>query len=290
MKKIKTAAIIGVGLIGGSIGMALKKRTDIKVIGVGRHRQKLLKALKLQAVDEITTDFCAGVRKADLVIMATPVEIISSTVKRLLPCFKKGAIITDAGSVKKPVVEEIEKIISKRRLSFVGGHPMAGSEQKGIESASPILFREAVCVLTPSSRTSPRALKTIKNLWVKMGARVIKMSPARHDEIVAFTSHLPHILAYALVEVVDQAAKGDPNVSLMIAGSFRDMTRIASSDPWLWSGICLENKDSILSSVKKFTLALKEIQRLIGRKKRAKLLKKLLHSKNIRDNVLKKVG
>jgi prephenate dehydrogenase len=290
MKKIETAAIIGVGLIGGSIGMALKKRTDIKITGIGRHYHKLEKAFQLRAVDEITTDFCQGVKEADLVIIATPVEMISAMVKKLLPYFKEGAIITDAGSVKGPIVEEIEKMISGHRLFFVGGHPMAGSEQKGIETARPILFREAVCILTPTPDTSPSALKIVKDLWIKMGARVIKMSPLRHDEIVAVTSHLPHILAYSLVDVFDQTAKNDPNVSLMVAGSFKDMTRVASSDPLLWSGICLKNKDNVLAAIEKFARILKEIEKLIGKKKQSKLLKKLAYTKNVRDNVFKKVG
>lgn len=288
MKQIKTVAIIGVGLIGGSIGMALKKKTKMKIIGVGRHRHKLLKALKLRAVDEITTDFCLGVKNADLVIIATPVDVIGLTVKKILPCLKEGCIITDVGSVKGSVVKEIQKIISKRCLFFIGGHPMAGSEQKGVDVARNNLFDNAVCVLTPSSKSSSGALKIVQDIWQKAGAKVIKMSPVRHDNIVSCTSHLPHILASSLVDLVYKLDKKDRNVSLLTAGSFRDITRVASSDPILWTEICLRNKSSILSTIKQFSLVLKQIETLINQNNRVKLSKSFSNSKKVRDNILSK--
>ena len=288
MKQIKTVAIIGVGLIGGSIGMALKKRTKIRVIGIGRHRHKLLKALKLGAVDEITTDFCLGVKSADLVVIATPVDVIGLTVKKVLGCLKKGCIITDVGSVKGTVVKEMERIISKRCLFFIGGHPMAGSEQKGVDVARNNLFNNAVCILTPSGKSSSEAVRIVQDIWQKAGAKVIKMSPARHDEIVSCTSHLPHILASSLVDLVHKLDKKDENVSLLTAGSFRDLTRVASSDPMLWTEICLNNRTSILSAIKQFSLILKQIETAINQNNRVKLLKSFSDSKKVRDNIFSK--
>ncbi len=287
MKQIKTVAIIGVGLIGGSIGMALKKLTGIKIIGIGRHSYKLKRALELKAVDEITTNFCKGVKNADLVIIATPVDVIASTLMQILPCLKRGCIITDVGSVKRPIVDEVEKIIYEKPLFFIGGHPMAGSEQKGIDVANASIFNNSVCILTPSKKSSPQALKTVQDLWQKIGVKVIKMPPSKHDKIVSFTSHLPHILASSLVDIVNKLDKNDQNISLMTAGSFRDLTRVASSDPLLWSGICLENRKQILLALRKFNLVLKQIEKLIRLSNKSKLLKKFLNSKEARDSMLK---
>lgn len=249
MRGIKTVSIIGVGLIGGSLGMALKSRKLVnKVIGIGRNPQKLEKALKLNAVDEITTDFGTGVKDADVVVICTPVGLIIPILKNILPLVKKNCIITDVGSVKGPVVKEAQRLLKGKTVFFIGGHPMAGSERTGIEFAHAVLFKDAVWVLTPSLSISARVVKKLDAFVSSTGAHTLHLQPAQHDRIVACTSHLPHLLAVALIHSVGQQTKRDAHTKEMTAGSFRDVTRIASSGPEIWKDIFLMNKKEIISA------------------------------------------
>ncbi|MFH1784258.1 MAG: prephenate dehydrogenase/arogenate dehydrogenase family protein [bacterium] len=288
MKRVKTVAIIGVGLIGGSLGMALKKKTDIRIIGIGRHRHKLEKALRCRAVDEITTDFLEGAKDADVLVVATPVNMIAKTIKRVLPRLKKGCVITDVGSVKGSVIDEVEKVIKGKKLYFVGAHPMAGSEQKGIEVAKADLFRDAVCVITPSETSSPQAIRAVRLIWQKTGAKIISMPSKKHDNMVSYTSHLPHVLAFSLVSIVHQMSKKDKNINLLTAGSFKDLTRVASSDPGLWTQICIQNKKSMVSAIGQFMKILRKAEQDIKRSNRVRLLKSFSSAKYVRDSILNK--
>ncbi len=285
--KIKTVTIIGVGLIGGSIGLALKqlkiKNEKLKIVGVGRHKDKLIKAKKIGVVDEWTTDFEKGVRDADLVIIATPVETIVPIVKKILPYLKPGAIITDVGSVKAPIVSGVETLLSSSSLIapacqdlagrhrsslFVGGHPIAGSEKTGISQAKANLFKDKVCLLTPTKFTSRNALKTVSKFWQLLGARVLTLPPALHDRLLACSSHLPHLIAAGLINLI---ADNKNKYSAQVLGpSFRDLTRVASSEPAVWSEICLSNRKEIILALNKFIKIL------------SKLEKKLKEGKNLK--------
>ncbi|MBU0533544.1 MAG: prephenate dehydrogenase/arogenate dehydrogenase family protein, partial [Candidatus Omnitrophica bacterium] len=192
-------AIIGVGLIGGSIGLAAKKKKlTSKVIGIGRSELSLKKALKKKAVDEISLDK-SKVKDADLVIIATPVGKIVSLVKELIPYLKKGTIITDVGSTKREIMDDIHKFLPQG-ISFMGGHPLAGSEKNGVEFADSNLFEKSICFLIPyNNQNATKSFKKLKSFWKKLGANTIIISAEEHDFLMAGISHLPHIIAVALV-------------------------------------------------------------------------------------------
>ena len=273
-------AIIGVGLIGGSIGLALKnsKLKEIKIIGIGRNTERLKLAMDLNAIDGMTTDIRAGVKEADVVFICHPVGMIAKTAKGIMPWCKKTAVITDVGSVKKVIVDEIEKYtlrrISKKLPEFLGCHPIAGSEKTSVKYSSSNLFKNAVVVLTPTSKSSTAAIKKVCELWKCMGAVVKIMSAEKHDKVIAYTSHLPHMVAFALVRAVDH---------LEYAGSsFRDTTRIVSSDPYMWADIVSENRENIMHAVDEFKKELMNIEKSGSRKK---ILRIFQESKAKRDKL-----
>lgn len=260
MGGIKTVSIIGVGLIGGSLGMVLKARKIVeKVIGVGRNPQKLQKALDLKALDEVTTDLKTGVRNADLVVICTPVGLIVPTIKNILSYVKPGCILTDVGSVKGPIVKEAKRLTRGETTVFIGGHPMAGSEQAGIDNARADLFAGATWALTPAKSTPQTAIKNVEVLIKATGARVINLDAKDHDRIVAFTSHLPHLLADALVHTVGNQSRKNKNVDAMTAGSFRDVTRIALSSPEIWKDIFIMNKKELLQALTSFNIVTQKL-------------------------------
>jgi len=263
MKKI---AIIGVGLIGGSLGMALRAKSAgaYRVIGLGRNEKKLKLAKRLGAVDDFTTDWAKGVKDADIVVVCTPVDLIAESVRRILPFIKQGAIITDVGSVKASVAKEVQKVLSRlpspvsRLPVFIGGHPLAGAERSGVESASASLFNKASVVLVGARGSS--ALGAIIKMWKKTGADVIVMEPERHDRIVSTTSHLPHVLAFNLCLAVKSLQGKDPQASRLLAGSFKDMTRVADSNPRDWAAICHNNRQEIARAIDSYTKELAKIK------------------------------
>ncbi|MDI6709499.1 MAG: prephenate dehydrogenase [Bacillota bacterium] len=238
-------AIIGVGLIGGSLGMALlDRRLARSVVGIGRSEENLRLALTLQAVTEYTTDPAAGVRGADLIVLATPVGAILPTLERIASHLAPGATVTDVGSTKEQIVARAETVIPSA-CAFVGGHPMAGAETAGVRHADRYLFEGAFWVLTPTPRTLPQALECLRRMAARLGSRVIELAPAEHDLMVAAVSHLPHIVAAALANTVGDMAGGDRALSLA-AGGFRDTTRIAASSPEMWRDIFASNRDKVL--------------------------------------------
>ncbi|MCK4532399.1 prephenate dehydrogenase/arogenate dehydrogenase family protein [bacterium] len=288
--KIKKISIIGVGLIGGSLGLALKKMNrKSEITGIGRHLHKLKRAKKIGAIDKYTTDFKKGVKNAELVILAVPVSLIPRLVKKLIPHFKDGCIVFDVGSVKKSVVEKIEDMFSaltKKSLFFIGVHPMAGSEKTGVENARRDLFYNAACIITPTAGTDKNALGVVKNIWNALGSRLFLMSPREHDFIVGFTSHLPHIIANCLVKEVGALAGKDKRIKKILAGSFRDMTRIAGSDEKIWADICINNQIAIIESLKSFQVYIYEMTKKIAEGKKEAVLKEFVEAKKIKAKLV----
>ncbi|HNX90490.1 MAG TPA: prephenate dehydrogenase [Candidatus Omnitrophota bacterium] len=280
--KFKKVVIIGAGLIGGSIGKALlRKRIAENVTGIFRRRISLQKALKEKAV----TEACLGISKkalsnAEIVFIATPVSSIRKVIDGIKPYIGKETIVTDAGSIKKEIVEYADRFHDKFR--FVGGHPLAGLEKTGVESSSADLYNGAICVLTGTKFTDPLALAAVKEVWERMGAAVDILSPDKHDEILAFTSHLPHAVAYALAGVQNEDHRR------YAASGFRDTTRIASSDPELWADIFSGNRKNMIAAIKTFRVVLNDIEKKIVRNDKNGLRKKLGFCKGVRDGIFQK--
>src|SRR5439155_7626556 len=229
-----TVAIIGVGLIGGSLGQALRRSRRYRVLGIARRPSTLREAKAVGAIDAGSTNL-TDVYQADIVVIATPVDSIVPIIQKIRPFLKSHAVVTDAGSVKGALDQQV------RGVRFVGSHPLAGSHKSGVKAARADLFRGATCVLVPQDLS---ALRPIRQMWVATGARILEMSAQAHDAAVALTSHLPHLLAHALVRL---AAKGPNQRALksLMAGSFRDMTRVASSDPDQWAQIFQANLQNL---------------------------------------------
>lgn len=278
MERIGVVSIIGVGLIGGSFGLALRKRKLVrKVMGVGRHIHRLREAKELGAIDAYTTDFAQGVKDSDIVVVAAPVSRIPSIVKKILPHLKDSCIVTDVGSTKRWVVRKVEEILSSsgekgRKVYFVGGHPMAGSEKEGVRNARADIFTGTTCVLTPTEKNRPREVKLIGSLWNSIGARILLLRPEEHDRIVAYTSHLPHVLAASLVNMIGKVSKGKARAGKVIAGSISDMTRIAASNPQMWVDICLSNSKEISDSIKEMIRYLEKFRNSIEKRRKKEVL------------------
>lgn len=247
-----TIAIAGVGLIGGSLGMAAKvRRLARKVIGIGRSEPKLMRAKILGAIDEYSTDFEHGAAEADLVIVCTPVKTLVPTIQRMAAGLKEGAVITDVGSTKRDIVRMASEVVPQS-LFFVGGHPMAGSEQEGVDAAFPDLFLGATYVVTPTEDTDLEALGKVTAFAEAIGAEVESMSPEEHDAAVAVISHLPHAISSSLLQLAEQFQRKSGKTFRLAAGSFRDLTRISDSSPELWRDICLTNADALAQAVDDF--------------------------------------
>lgn len=254
MKLFNRVTIIGLGLIGGSLGLAIKNhRLAKEVIGISRRTHTLTKALKIGAVDRVTLDARLGIKDADLVILATPVLKIPDIIKEISGGLKEGSIVIDVGSTKNFVVKEAEKSLPVN-VNFVGCHPMAGSEKKGIDFARNDLFKGNHCILTRTKTTERDALLKIKNFWERLGMKVVIMSPTRHDRIVSSLSHLPHAVSVTLINTLR-----DFDLRLG-SGGLRDTTRIAASDPELWVDIFLTNKKNILRDIGNFEKNLKALE------------------------------
>jgi len=243
-----TVAIVGVGLIGGSLGMALKgRRLAERVIGIGRSRERLDKAIGLGAIDVGLTEMGEGLAPADVVVLCTTVGHIIETLPEVLEAIKPGTVVTDVGSTKGVIVAA-----ARGNAQFVGSHPMAGSEQTGVEAATPYLFEEATWAITPNETTNPKAVYTMEMLAREVGATTLTLTPPAHDAMLAVTSHLPHVLASALMRQAEATQKSYPQTQQLTAGSFADATRVAASSADLWRDVCLTNRDAILTALNRF--------------------------------------
>lgn len=279
MKRWESVAIIGVGLIGASIGLALRERRLAEsVVGVGRRASSLRKAKQRGAVTSTTTNLARGVSQAELIVVCTPVELIVPQVLEAARHAPKGSLITDAGSTKGEIVRSLDRDLrGNRSVQFVGSHPMAGSEKAGPVHARADLFDGRVVIVTPTGRTSDSARQTLEALWRSLGARVVTMSPREHDRIVATISHLPHLVSSALA-----AATPEDDLPLASTG-WCDMTRIAAGDPDLWRQILSDNRADVLKSLGKFEKVLASLRRALERDDQGRLLQLLEAGKQCRE-------
>lgn len=255
-------AIVGVGLIGGSLGLAMRERGFAgTVVGVGRRVAVLQTACDLGAIDRGTPDLAAGVEDADLVVLATPIEQIRADLARLAPLLAPGAIVTDVGSVKRLIVEAGETYLPQ---NFVGSHPMAGSEKSGVEHARADLFEGATWAVTPTARTPLDFAAQVIALARAVGSNVLELPPDDHDRIVALTSHLPHVLAFALSAQGKDAAAHLPDLMRLAAGSWASATRVAHSSPQLWQEIAIANRSALLAALDDYVAELQQVRAALG--------------------------
>lgn len=283
----KKVAIIGVGLIGGSFAMVLRKDgLASEFVGIGRGLPNLETAKRLGIVDSFTQNIGEGVKDADLVIVAVPVLKIAETIKQAAPYLKPGCIVTDVGSVKGDVVKEVEPLIPQG-VHFVPGHPIAGTEHSGAEAAFAELYIGRKCILTPTPKTDPEALDKVKRAWEATGAKVVVMDAASHDMILAAVSHLPHMIAYTLVNTVGDMEDAGVDALSYSAGGFKDFTRIASSSPEMWSDICAMNREQILNTIDSFRKRLDGLRALIEKQDLSSLKTEFERAKRLRDSLLK---
>jgi len=257
--------IVGVGLLGGSLGLAIKRRRLAdEVAGYVRRAGSVAECKKARAVDSCTRDLKEAVADADLIVLCTPLAQMLPLLKEMLPAVKRGAIITDVGSVKTTVVRELESLASKAGAHFIGSHPMAGAEKTGVVAARAELFANAVCVVTPTKRSNRVALGQTEQFWKSVGARVLRLAPEIHDELVSRSSHLPHVTAATLANLVLDPAhsKFQP---LLCANGFRDTTRIASGSPEMWRDIAMANRKNLSKALGDFIRDLKKVQTLLDK-------------------------
>lgn len=249
---INRLALIGVGLIGGSLARALRDAGHVhEVIGYGRGLANLQRAVELGVADRIETSLSAAVRDADMVVLATPVGSMAEILGAIAPYLAKDAVVTDVGSVKGAIVAAARSALGEKLNGFVPGHPIAGTERTGVEASFSSLFVGRRVVLTPLPETSAEAMARVRAMWQAAGAEVVSMSVEHHDTVLAATSHLPHLLAYALVDMLAHL-EDSREIFAYAAGGFRDFTRIASSDPVMWRDISIANRGAIVSMLKQY--------------------------------------
>jgi prephenate dehydrogenase len=261
--QFRKITIVGVGLLGGSTGLAVRRRKLAReVAGFVRRAASLKDCEKAGAVDFATTDLLAAVSNSDLVILCTPLAQMRPLAEQFLSALKRGAIVTDVGSVKAGVVRELESLIAKSGAHFVGSHPMAGAEKTGVAAARENLFENAVCVLTPTKKSNAAAVRKLEQFWKLLGARVLKLPPEQHDLFASRASHLPHVIAAVLANLVLNPASPKMQSQLCATG-FRDTTRIASGSPEMWRDIALANRKNLAKSLDTFISELQKFQRTL---------------------------
>jgi cyclohexadieny/prephenate dehydrogenase len=277
MKPLKTVAIVGVGLIGGSIGMALRQRKLVeRVIGIGRRQESLRVARRVGAIDHTTVDIEKGVAEADFIVVCTPVGRIVEDVRKAAMHCPEGTLITDAGSTKQSIVAALDGGLPQN-CRFLGSHPLAGSEKAGSAFASGDLFEGRIALLTPTKNTRAEDFDFLEEFWEALGSVVIQLSPEEHDRALALTSHLPHIIASTLVAAL-------PEKYFRLAGpGMHDTTRIASGDAELWAQIFEHNRDNVLATIEQFSAKLTAMQTAVHDRNHDELIRLLTLAKKNRD-------
>jgi len=258
--------LVGVGLLGGSLGLAIKRRRLAReVAGYVRRPASMKECADVGAVDYATTDLLAAVWNADLVVLCTPIGQMRVLSMQMLPALKRGAIVTDVGSVKASVVRELQALFAKAGVHFVGSHPMAGAEKTGVAAAQADLFANAACVVTPTRRTPKSALWKVGQFWKSVGCRVMTLSPEVHDQLVSRSSHLPHLVAATLAGHVLRPGQRE-ELAALCANGFRDTTRIASGSPEMWRDIARANRKHLRVALDEFVRELQRVQAILRRK------------------------
>jgi prephenate dehydrogenase len=284
---IQKLAIIGVGLMGGSLAQALRAQDLVgEVVGMTRRRASGEQALEMGVVDRVAFHIEEAVDNATLVLVATPVCTIVPTVQAMAPYLTKGTVVTDVGSVKKAVVQPCMNAMPEG-CHFVGGHPIAGREHVGVAASFPSLFQGSRTILTPTPQTAPQALELVRLVWEAAGSHVECMEADYHDRVLAATSHLPHLMAYNIVNTLSDLEEDiRSEVFRYAAGGFRDFTRIASSDPTMWRDICLENREAILEMLNRFKNDLIKLETKVRDSDADALYDIFARSKRTRDRIL----
>lgn len=281
---IKHLCVIGVGLIGGSLALALKKAGYVeKVTGIGRSLGNLQTAQQLAVIDHYETDYASALADADLVFVSVPIGAMGDVFAQIQPHLKPGAIITDGGSAKQQVIDAAREALSSQINQFVPGHPIAGTEKSGAEAAFDSLYQDRRVILTPLAENSRTDIDKVRDMWQAAGAAVDEMDARHHDLVLAGTSHLPHILAFALVDCLNKVEDVD-EIFKYAAGGFRDFTRIASSDPVMWRDICLSNADAILAMMQNYQQQIDELKHCIEQGDGESILALFKAAKDARDN------
>ena len=281
---IENLCVIGVGLIGGSLSLALKRAGYVKhVTGLGRSVENLETAKKLGVIDDYEQDYAKAVSHADMVFLSVPIGAMGSVFSKISPHLKRHAIVTDGGSAKHTVIEAAERHLTTKIHQFVPGHPIAGTEKSGAEAAFDSLYEDRRVILTPLETNSREDIDKVKAMWEAAGAEVDEMGARHHDLVLAGTSHLPHVLAFALVDCLNNVDDVD-EIFKYAAGGFRDFTRIASSDPVMWRDICVNNSEAILAMMHAFEKQMEELKVFIRNGDSEAILKLFQSAKAARDD------
>ncbi len=283
---IKRLCIIGVGLIGGSLARALRDAGAVEeIVGCGRGAPNLERAVALGVIDRYEFDPAAAVAEADVVVVATTLGATRGVLAAIAPALAPHAIITDVGSAKCRVIDAARDTLGAAFARFVAGHPIAGTERSGVDASFKELFRNRRVVLTPEAETDPAAHTLIADMWRKTGAEVRDMNAAEHDEVLAATSHLPHVLAYALVECLTLMDESE-TIFDFAAGGFRDFTRIAASSPAMWSDIVMDNREALLVMLERYSNVFENVRSALEAHDRDTLLAVFERAKAARDRAL----
>ena len=282
---IRHLCIIGVGLIGSSLSLALKQSGFVqRVSGCGRNEINLKKGVELGVLDDYSVDPAIAAKGADVILLAVPLGAMKSVMMSIQPVLGAETIITDVGSAKASVAQDARQVLGQRIGQFVGGHPIAGTEQSGVEAGFANLYQERKIILTPEPDTSAYALEVVTEMWLATGAIVEHMSVEHHDTILAATSHLPHMLAFSLVSHLSKMSDQD-EIFNYAAGGFRDFTRIASSDPVMWRDICLANSEALMRLIDGYQKELDLVKLAIADKNPDKLFELFRDAKHTRDQL-----
>ncbi len=283
MKKI---CIIGVGLIGGSFMRGLKKANQVEqVFGYGKGKESLAKAKELGAIDEFSLDIGKAIDGAEMVVIATPVDSIEEVFRLIRPHISKSTIITDVGSTKTSIIDSAKSVFGEVPTNFIPAHPIAGKENSGVDYSDPDLFINKRVILTPLENSEPEAIKIVTNFWESLGAIVETMNATDHDDLLAMTSHLPHMLAFSLM---DYLISTNPKAIDYAAGGFKDFSRIASGDSVMWRDICLNNAKEITKHIENYQQSLSKLSELINQQNSDGLEELFMEAKSARDNWLNK--
>jgi len=282
-----TVCIIGLGLIGGSIGLSMKKNNfDSKITGYAKTEKTHLRAVERGFIDRAEKSLVKAVDGADLVILATPLSTFRPIIEEIAPFLKKGSIVTDTGSAKFTVLEELKDLIPSD-VEFIPGHPIAGTEESGPDSGFPELFENRWCILTPIEDNSKESVESIKYFWELLGSKVEIMDALHHDKVLAITSHIPHLIAYNIVGTANDLANvTDTEVVKYSAGGFRDFTRIAASDPKMWSDIFTYNSEAVLEMLDLFSNDLAKLKKSILKKDTNMLFSSFEKTRNVRKRII----